>query len=367
MTIARSVLKTGREGAGHYRMTQPGSLKGLRPEEGDVRLVSLDNLAELNPTLAREIEEQRERQCFPWFDTQGRDSQRVYFDANDVTAHFFDRQGRVRTNSDFQALWSILATSMTIPVANRVGWHYHPAKALNGTGRPTHLGLMLNGSANGNPLQPTAPLQKPRETISPFVIILATQVYEWWKAEGHIQYNAQHSQYYVRVGAKGREGDFKERYVGLERRVSVASASLSSGLLDGHAKSFDHAAMKRIRQFEKEEDPAEHYFQAKRHEIRRNDRRERGVGMKAIGTLYFTFIAPIGRKRGDVMVGASVVTLRDAAALLLHADVEYVQRSFEEVGLRPFARSAYRPEDVRKQLITPVMDAAIVLYLQPAR
>src|SRR3989344_5638893 len=331
MTMARSALKTGRMEAGYYSMTQPGSLKGLRPEEGEVRLVSLDNLAELNSTLARDIEEQRERQCFPWFDTQGRDSQRVYFDANDVTAHFFDRQGRVRTNSDFQALWSILATSTTIPVANRVGWHYHPAKALNDTGRPTHLGLMLNGSANGNPFQLTAPLQEPRETISPFVIILATQVYEWWKEGGYIQHNTQHGQYYVRVGAKEQEGDFKERYVGLERRVSVGAEALASGLLDGHTTKLEHA------------------------------------GMTAIGTLYLSLIAPIGRKGGEEIVGASVVSLHDAAALLFHADVEYVGRAFEEVGLRPFAGIVYRPEDVRKRLITPVMDAEVKMYLQPVR
>src|SRR3989338_11230958 len=365
MTIARSVLKTGREGAGYYSMTQPGSLKGFLPEEGDVSLVSLDNLAELNPTLARDIEEQRERQCFPWFDTQGRDSQRVYFDANDVTAHFFDRQGRVRTNSDFQALWSILATSTTIPVANRVGWHYHPAKALNDTGRPTHLGLMLNGSANGNPFQLTAPLQEPRETISPFVIILATQVYEWWKEEGYIQYNGQHGQYYVRIGAKGQQGDFKERYVGLERRVSVGAAALASGLLEGHAKNLEHAAMKRLRRFEREDDPAKRYFQLEHHEVKPGERRSRSAGIKAMGTLYLALIAPIGKKGGEGIVGASVVTLGDAATLLLHADVEYVQRSFEEVGLRPFAGIAYRPEEVRKQLITPVMDATVRLYLQP--
>ncbi|HIH47940.1 TPA: hypothetical protein HA297_06650 [Candidatus Woesearchaeota archaeon] len=367
MTMARSALKTGRMEAGYYSMTQPGSLKGLRPEEGEVRLVSLDNLAELNSTLARDIEEQRERQCFPWFDTQGRDSQRVYFDANDVTAHFFDRQGRVRTNSDFQALWSILATSTTIPVANRVGWHYHPAKALNDTGRPTHLGLMLNGSANGNPFQLTAPLQEPRETISPFVIILATQVYEWWKEGGYIQHNTQHGQYYVRVGAKEQEGDFKERYVGLERRVSVGAAALASGLLDGHTTKLEHAAMKRIRRFETEDDPAKRYFQPERREMKVEGRRSRLAGMTAIGTLYLSLIAPIGRKGGEEIVGASVVSLHDAAALLFHADVEYVGRAFEEVGLRPFAGIVYRPEDVRKRLITPVMDAEVKMYLQPVR
>ena len=363
MTIAKGALRTGRVGAGYYSMTQPGSTKGLRPEEGDVRILALDELIALNETLGKQIDALRKDGRFPWHDTQGRDSHPVYIDVNDVTAHFFDRQGRVRTNSDFQALWSILATSMTFPVANRVGWQYHPAKALNGTGKTTHRGLLLNGNAS----RQTAQLQESGETLSPFVAVLANKVFEWWKAEGHIQYNTQHGQYYVRVGAKGQEGDFKERYVGLERRVSVASASLSSGLRDGHAKSFDHAAMKRIRQFEKEEDPAEHYFQAKRHEIKRNDRRERGAGMKAIGTLYFTLIAPIGRKGSDEMVGASVVSLQDAATLLLHADVEYVQRSFEEAGLRPFAGIVYRPEDVRKRLITPVMDAEVKMYLQPVR
>ena len=244
MTIAKGALRTGRVGAGYYSMTQPGSTKGLRPEEGDVRILALDELIALNETLGKQIDALRKDGRFPWHDTQGRDSHPVYIDVNDVTAHFFDRQGRVRTNSDFQALWSILATSTTIPVANRVGWHYHPAKALNDTGRPTHLGLMLNGSANGNPFQLTAPLQEPRETISPFVIILATQVYEWWKEGGYIQHNTQHGQYYVRVGAKEQEGDFKERYVGLERRVSVGAAALASGLLDGHTTKLEHAAKK---------------------------------------------------------------------------------------------------------------------------
>lgn len=364
MAMVRGALNTGGPGTAYFTMTQRGQQKILRPEEGEVRLVALDELTALNETLGKQIDVLRKEDKFPWFDTQERDSHPVYVDANDVTAYLLDRQGRVRSNADFQDLWSALSMSITFPVRRRVGWNYHPAKALDGTGRLTHLGLLLNG----NTRQQHSSQEEPRATLSPFVAVLATQVYKWWKEEGHIRYDAQHNQYYVRVGAKGQTGDFKERHVGLEKRVSVGAAALASGLLEGKAKSYEHAAGKRMRRFEAEQDPATRYFESRKFEIKGGGR-SRVTGMKAIGTLYLSLIAPIGRKGPGPKAGASVVAIEDAAALLFHADIEYVQRAFETVGLQPFGEEgkAYRPEDVRKQLITPVMDAAVTMYLQPAR
>ncbi len=363
--MVRGALRTGRHEIVYFSMAHPGKQRMLRPEEGEVRLVALDELMALNGPLGKQIDALRKEDKFPWFDTQKRDSHPVYVDANDVTAYLLDRQGRVRSNADFQDLWSILGLSITFPVARRIGWRYHSPQALNGAGKPTHLGILLNGDGIHPPL-----LQEEsgtNTTISPFVAVLATQVYAGWKEEGRIRYDTQHDQYYVRVGTERQEGDLKERYVGLEKRVSVVAASLASGLYTGTAKRADQAAMKRLHSFQEQEDPANKYFETKHFEIKLPGQRSKSAGMKAIGTLYFALIASIGRKNSPKRIAASVVTLDEAASLLFHADREYVERAFVEVGLRPYAGSAYRPEEVRRQLITPVMDATIKMYLQPAR